>query len=225
MPALIGNYRKSQTVTQLKKAYSELNQSVKISENEYGTMDTWDFSSFDNALVRADYFFQNYLSPNIKILEICSPSSSTCWEDTYTLDGTKSYINNDDNDGKMSFVTTSGYSVYFWVHGTGDGGWFWIDINGAKKPNVMGKDVFPFIMTWGNGKGDDHCDTKKLGLFPAGLDCQTSLLSRDDLINGTSVTQAKGFNCKKGAGASRAGGFCAALIMFDGWQISKDYPW
>ena len=51
MPALIGNYRKSQTVTQLKKIYSALQQSILMSQNEYGDIADWDW-----ALSTEDFF-------------------------------------------------------------------------------------------------------------------------------------------------------------------------
>ena len=63
MPALIKKYQQHVTVTQLKKAYTELNQAVKFAEAEYGDMENWDWdlSSID--------FFNKYLSHYIKIKE------------------------------------------------------------------------------------------------------------------------------------------------------------
>ena len=40
-----------------------------------------------------------------------------------------------------------------------------------------------------------------------------------DLINGET------YNCKKGTNHSLAGYNCSALIMYDNWEIAKDYPW
>ena len=36
IPVLVGNYKKVQTVAQLKKVYSAMQQSVQIAQNEYG---------------------------------------------------------------------------------------------------------------------------------------------------------------------------------------------
>ena len=33
------------------------------------------------------------------------------------------------------------------------------------------------------------------------------------------------YACKKGMHAPYAGGYCGALIQYDGWQIKDDYPW
>ena len=40
--------------------------------------------------------------------------------------------------------------------------------------------------------------------------------ARDDLINAD-----KSYACRR----DKTGDLCAALIMRDGWEISKDYPW
>ena len=229
MPVIITNYQKSQTVNRLKKAYSEISQAIRMAENEYGTLDSWDFSYITEPQEKVNYFAENYLFPNIKTLKRCSPSSDECWADTYTIDGNESYLMLEDTTGRNSFIAASGYSVFYWLHGAngaGDGGWFWIDINGLQKPNKIGKDVFPFLMSWGpHARGNYDCQERKLGLFPAGLECKSSSFSYDELINGSGSSDTAGFNCKKGSNGSRAGGYCGALIMYEGWKIGKDYPW
>ena len=75
-------------------------------------------------------------SLTLKTLKRCSPSSDECWADTYTIDGNESYLMLEDTTGRNSFIAASGYSVFYWLHGAngaGDGGWFWIDINGSTK--------------------------------------------------------------------------------------------
>ena len=231
MPVLIGNYQKTQAVNQLKKAYSEISQAIRISEAQYGTIDSWNFSNFSTAQERADYFAQNYIFPNIKILQNCSPSSEKCWADTYTIDGAKSNNYTNGRAGRNSFITASGYAVYYWLHATGNGGWFIIDLNGLKKPNKLGKDVFIFIMSWGNRGSavtEDKCTQYKLGLLPYGVHCVSLSPTRDELLDGTFDFGGTGssFNCKKGTGTNTGGGgYCGAVIMMDGWQMEKDYPW
>ena len=56
MPVLIANYRKQQTVTQLKKVYSALQQSIQFSQANYGDIDSWDWS------LGGSDFFEKYLS-------------------------------------------------------------------------------------------------------------------------------------------------------------------
>lgn len=232
MPTLLAKYQKNQTVVSLKKAYTEINQAIKLSEATYGTLGDWDLSNFANQAGSGKYFAENYLFPNIKILKSCFPSSSECWPDEiYTLDGAL-YTTYDNNSvKKFSFITASGYSVYYWLHANGYGGWLVIDVNGLNKPNILGKDVFVFMMRWGNTEASDAeldvCNRKRLGVHPFGLQCQSiPISSREDLRDGLiQTTSTIGQNCKKGTNAARAGEYCSALIMYDGWQMKNDYPW
>lgn len=231
MPSLVGNYKRIQTVNQLKKAYSEINQAIRISEAKYDTIDSWDFSDFSDAQDRGNYFAQNYIFPNIKVIQSCFPSSNKCWaDDVYSLDGLKSNLCQNSHTGRNSFITASGYSVYYWLHSTGNGGWFIIDINGLKGPNMLGKDVFVFIMSWGSrgpAAAADTCLVYKSGILPYGLHCQSLTPSRDELADGSFQFggTAGGFNCKKGLSSISGGGYCAAMIISDGWRMAKDYPW
>ena len=230
LPSVIAKYQKQQTIAKLKKAYSEISQAIRISEVKYGTMDSWDLSDFSTTQERTDYFAQNYLFPNIKILQNCSPSSEKCWADTSTIDGKISQVYKNGLDGRSSFVTASGYSVYYWVHALGNGGWLVIDINGLKKPNKLGNDVFLFIMSWGDSgsaTSSDSCLKHKLGIFPYGVHCASLSPTRDELAEGSFEYggSSGGFNCKKGTNSLSAGGYCSAVIISDGWQMKNDYPW
>ena len=163
MPSLITNYQKKQTVTQLKKAYSELSQALKMSETEYGTMDSWDFSNFESRDERMNDFTSRYLIPNLKILKTCVPSSSECWADNILALNKKLIHSYLINGVGASFVTVSGYSVYYWPDDTGV--WFFIDINGLKKPNVVGRDIFRFRLNIDGGNS-----VKNYALNPYGAD-------------------------------------------------------
>ena len=211
MPSLITNYQKKQTVTQLKKAYSELSQALKASEAEYGTMDSWDFSGYKpQNSERYDDFTKYYILPNIKTMKVCSPSSNECWADN-VLALNKTIKAPPQNGRDNSFVTASGYSVYYWPDTKGV--WFFIDINGLKKPNIVGRDIFRFRLCI-----DDGNNAKNYALNPYGAD--RKLYYKNDLINGNSNG-----GCNKDNSSSYAGDTCAALIMYNNWEITKDYPW
>ncbi len=211
MPSLITNYQKKQTATQLKKAYSELCQALKMSEAEYGTMDNWDFSgSGDENREKRNDFINYYILPNIKTLKVCQPSSSECWaDDVLALNKAKKAPPQNGRDN--SFVAVSGYSVYYWPDT--EGVWFYIDINGLKKPNVVGRDIFRFRLYINGGSS-----VKNYALNPYGAD--KKLYYKNDLIKGNSDG-----GCNKDNSTSYAGDTCAALIMYNNWEITKDYPW
>uniref|UniRef100_UPI00402A5199 prepilin-type N-terminal cleavage/methylation domain-containing protein n=1 Tax=Candidatus Scatousia sp. TaxID=3085663 RepID=UPI00402A5199 len=56
LPGLNAKYKKNQTVTQLKKAYTVLAQAIKLSEVRNGSLDYWDYK------LPAEDFYQNYLA-------------------------------------------------------------------------------------------------------------------------------------------------------------------
>ena len=221
LPNLIVKYQKKQTVAKLKKVYAEMAQAISMSEAEYGPLETWDFSSgFSNALARGQYFGEKYLFPHIKTSSICVPSSNKCWADNVTnINGQviSNLLSNGGNKG-VSFTTVSGYSVFYWLHGVGDGMWYFVDINGyKKKPNRIGKDIFAFVINWGRSNS-------KVGYYPAGLHV-VPLPSRQDLINGTNGISQPVYRCQKFSTNIESGAYCTGLIVLDGWKISDDYPW
>lgn len=211
LPVLITKYQKQQTVTQLKKAYTEINQAIKLSELENGEITNW---HVEDNLEAQHNFARNYIIKYFKTAKVCIPSNSDCFEANAI-------------DKYFSFITVSGYSVMGWTHSAGNGGWLYIDINGPKKgANKMGKDIFPLVMQF-----DDVYDINSLennrvvdkpGVFMLGLGLN-SPLTRDELINGGGNVPGGFANglCNKDSGM----GTCGALIVNDGWQIKDDYPW
>ncbi len=207
MSVLIANHQKQETVVMLKKAYSEISQALARAEVDHGTIDTWSFEPTNRVI-----FTQEYLKPYIKVLRFCndidgSPKMAECWTEKLTKpDGNIQSFTFDLND--WSFITPSGYSVLYWLHGSGQGGHFFVDVNGPKKgPNRYGRDIFRFILTFAEAD-NTYNDTVgyQTGLRGYGLNDTNT---RDDLLT----------NC------SQIGNYCSGLIILDGWQIKKDYPW
>ena len=69
MPTLIAKYQKKQTVTQLKKAYAELNKAVSYSEIENGDCKYWDYNlnSLDFYNKYLSKYLQNTTGVNIMV--------------------------------------------------------------------------------------------------------------------------------------------------------------
>ncbi len=63
IPILMTAYRKKQTVTRLKRAYSIVQQSIRLSEDENGEVESWDTK------LNGDEFFKTYLANYIKYLD------------------------------------------------------------------------------------------------------------------------------------------------------------
>ena len=190
LPTLINNYKKQQTIAQLKKAYSEISQVFQRAEADHETMDTWDFSAYEEGYPRTSYFAENYFLPYIKTIKICNPSSTDC----FTINVADTHI---------AAITASGYSFNLWVDRTSIGGWIYVDVNGPnQRPNELNKDIFAMKFIFRNDSIDTgHASTKK-GITFEGLQ-YTNPMTRAELIENN---------------------YCAALIMLDGWQISRDNP-
>lgn len=173
VPSLIANYQKTQTISQLKEAYSLLNQAAElIKENNSGTFvgifahNALLFGASSNLDIWAKY---------LKHTRICYGAPDTynnCWATTYNLTGTalpawsNEYVNY-----SSGMVLANGMTVLLagdtgdgWGPALGSGLWgnkcaggtgqlknlcsgVIIDLNGQKPPNRAGKDVFIFVLT------------------------------------------------------------------------------
>ena len=60
LPALISNYKKAQTVSQLKASYSILSQAIKLSEVTNGEVKYWNYN------LSSEQFFKKYLKEYLK---------------------------------------------------------------------------------------------------------------------------------------------------------------
>ncbi len=198
MPNLIANYQKKQTVTQLKKAYSQLAQALKLSEVTNGEVQYWNLDA------PSGEFANKYVLPYLKhskILPVSEVNSNTKYrflDGTYVSAGSGFYGGTAIEIADGTIITVDG-----WALGNNSLRTFYIDINGYKKPNVFGKDMFVFYIISGAAlKPYQHSYTREEVLF------DTSIVNR----------------CTKDK-TSFAGMGCATVIMKDGWKISDDYPW
>lgn len=138
LPNLITQYQKNATVQGLKVAYSLLSQAVQKSVSENGEINEWDYS-----LSSAD-FDETYLIPYLKIVKKCEGAECITTDDFhgyYELNGHKytqigkSYIlSNGMILMRDSYQLNLGFITYM------------VDINGNKKPNKMGRDIFSFYL-------------------------------------------------------------------------------
>ncbi len=201
MPALIGNYKKKQTVTQLKKVYSALLQSVELSKLENGDIENWNWSlnSYD--------FFMEYLASKFQVLKNCG-NKSGCWNSNggYMLKG-GIYNDNPSGSGHYKILLSDGVFLALTkqdnshVHIT-------IDINGEKYPNTYGKDIFVVTFT-AQGFKDSYHNISMPGLYMFGHGLTAEAIKTHSL----------------GCAKTGAGLMCGEKILMDGWEMRKDYPW
>ena len=198
MPTIIGHYKRQETLSRLKKAYSIINQALKMSEAANGEYEYWD-SGFD---VGAKEYLNKYWLPYFNVLKICNNSSECNYDNDYPyklLNGNSYSMGFASNSRRIPFITTDGilFSISIGA-GTNEAlsvdSTIYIDINGSKEPNTLGKDYFMFKLV------------KNKGILP----------------NGYNTDQNKIYaNCSK----TGSGEYCAQWIMMNGWQFPKDYPY
>ena len=202
MPSLIGNYQKQQTVTRLKKSYNILYQTLV--RNEADDNDIIIDASAPTIQTSIDYV-ETYLAPYMQIIKKCgTDTTGECEFNAKGLNGsTMSEIENCNNTSTKIFLN-DGVEIMPCITTNANYMQFYIDINGNKKPNVVGKDVFAFEYAL---KTDNSLYKK---LFPR---------FNYDTVEDHIADQEN--RCNK----NQNGLACASLIMVDGWQMKKYYPW
>ncbi len=205
IPNVVRNYQKTQTVVQLKKVYSALANTTNLAIADHGPMEGWEFGEHHSPQAAED-FVNTYLIPYLKVSKNCGINTTEACEIKRRTLNQSNYV-----------VIGSGYTRFFLNDGTIISGSIYntdtdkrliiyIDINGKKGPDTLGKDVFEFNYWVYN------TSPKVIGRFlPVGIFSPRETL----ILNSTSTS------CTK----SGTGAYCAALIMQDGWKISDDYPW
>ena len=149
----------------------------------------------------------------------------------YTLTGDeffdkylKPYIKSGKSNRKRTFSSYNGVTYEIYTHN--DFTEIIVDINGNKKPNLLGKDIFIFHVFskkkdfYNNGNGNIAQNIPVGGLYPDGYGYTRKAMKNDTWrgCNRRNDKSAKGYGIQAGA-------FCTALIMLDGWKIEDDYLW
>ena len=220
LPVLIGKYQKLVTETKLKKVYTVLSQLVIKSQEENGPAYFSTSEEIDPDVIKN--FFNTYWKPYFNSPTV-SRENRNPFNNGQSVDSYKAYTNLNNKPLDISIYTTYGAGrVYFttndgtdyflimtrWINEYDDDGNripttynyastqnVYADLNGVKPPNIIGKDVFMFIV-----------DFDKNIVRANGYDKTTNEINRNCSLSGT-------------------GAYCAAKIMRDGWKIADDYPW
>lgn len=147
----------------------------------------------------------------MKTSKICDGPNSNfynCWSENATYLNGSSAQNLFNLNQSFSFILADGTLV-----GVGDitneanGSYsvIYIDINGFKKPNRFGRDIFRINCYY---KPTEHGANR----CPVAYADRT----REEVLN-----PDNSYSCHK----NNNGILCGGLIQHDGWQIKDDYPW
>ena len=211
LPSLITNYQKKITVTRLKEAYSILSQTVIWASTDYGDQMSWgnfkySYDSQDdvtkNLPMQTKEFADKYIVKYISDARVHGWKSVEDFgiKSGYVGLNGKQLTNGNLSSTSQNYIVELKNGQVLYIHldvwrQISVGCIIYVDINGKKGPNMFGKDTFTLVL--GSGK-----------LQPYYLNAGIETVKK---------------NCVKGAEWGSI--TCAALILHDNWQITKDYPW
>lgn len=223
IPTLINNYQKKQYVSSLQKAYTQFNQVlIKLAEENGCAGDLACTGLFEND--ENSEILGKEIAKHFKVLKDCGVEANAgCFASTLktNYDGTGSdSVDYDASVTRYKFITVDGISYRLGNYNNNNCNNSWstgvtghmkktcgivlIDVNGPKKgPNYLGRDIFNFFITNGNGPL----------LYPDG--------GADSNYNGTnnwwknpSTNEPRW--CLPGAMGWR----CAGRVMEEGWEMN-----
>lgn len=152
IPAVLQNSQDQQTVSALKKANSTLSQAFTRAVQENGTPDNWNMWDDGEGSLPA----LQKLVPYLNIMKNCSDLSSGC----PATDIYKWLWRGDDQSFIDMLQLSDGTIIYATItNGACDDvlgsskalqdvcGYYLVDVNGFKKPNQWGKDLFKLWLT------------------------------------------------------------------------------
>ena len=187
LPTVIKFYHIKTTEVQIKNTYSTLQQIIKLSEAN-------DVNVEYIGGGRSSYlqnWFNDYVAKNLKVIKSCSENVDGCWHSNGVVKDLRKSVPLDEQTNGMigniplAFVDTQGrfYDMdisaaatiidYFGIN-IPNGKLsmeIFFDVNGEKKPNIIGKDIY--IAIW----------TADRGLLPAGFD-KTPEQVKNNCLNG-----------------------------------------
>lgn len=210
IPTLQIQHQKEQTVIQFKKAYSDFANAALLASVEYGDFTSWDYN------LTSSEFFKKYFYPYISLSK---QKISDAKKDNIIYYQTSGQVENQlliMRDQGEIVEMASGCQIFTYPLVYGEVGedryayCYAVDINGYKKPNKFGRDLFMLCISSEKGVTPHYWDDN--------LDPVLIKRTRNQLLKGPS---SYNYNCSKKA----RGMWCGALIMYDNWQIKDDYPW
>lgn len=179
MPVIYVKYKEQITIVKVKKTYSVLSQAFKLAGAHNDRVDLWNFEE-EYSKESADEFW-SHLKQYFLIAQDCGDKRE-CYADTPVkkLNG-QNQASYNLLDSYYKVILNDGISLWFRT-GSGErctateGGIdnvcavFWIDTDGIKGANTLGRDVFIFVATQdgvvpykSDSNGNDTCNMQGSG--------------------------------------------------------------
>jgi prepilin-type N-terminal cleavage/methylation domain-containing protein len=158
VPTIVSNYQEKAKISKIKKIYSTLSNALTRVRADGGTYILED-ETLNDDLPTVKNWYNNYLKPYLITTKVCY-NEIGCWgKNTKFLKGTNTYVNNNIGIGSPVVTAILNDGTYINIDRDGCNGLARIkssnsyciridfDINGAKGPNVVGKDIFTTAFT------------------------------------------------------------------------------
>lgn len=178
LPSVIAKYQERQMIIKLKQTFSIFSQAVELAQAKYGDINNWEATG--DSQKQADLYFERITS-GLSLIKDCS-TAIYC------------FPSHTDNNGVRVDVVAATHHAGVLKNGVvfaiqqvrpdnskwwGSYGSIVVDINGKKKPNIVGKDLFLFEIR----EEDNWTTTYKPHLYPAGqLQYQTECFKNPGTI-------------------------------------------
>lgn len=200
IPTLMANHRKKVVETKLEKIYSVMNQAINLTNAEYGDVTNWiiDCGSSNSptcSINEVENWFNSTIGKHLETLKTGKIKNKTNTNDILLI-----YL----KDGSILGVTNYVYDMVFYVNSDAIS-------NAQSGKNYFSFRFNPILLSHQNN--EETQKDLKYSLKPT-FEPYSNYWNgtREQLIDGHS------YSC------SQNHAFCAKLIQYDGWKISKDYP-
>ncbi len=188
IPIIHNNYMEQVAISKVKKFHSVLKQSVRLAiANEGVSVDNWDIYEEGTKAGK----LMSYIKPYLKIMQDCGYDTSKDCSVAGKIKLLNGNVSGEDfstyyrlilDDGAVMFVRTNSRSkdnvCTRLVNVNNVCGVILYDINGIKKPNTVGKDIFHFFIVPNDGVPVTYNDCNKSS---AGWSCAEYILEHGDM--------------------------------------------
>lgn len=158
MPSLITKHQEKQTEVKLKKVYSTLSNAMMQAVQENGPFQDWGIGKsvidinqnkdeVENSNKSRDKLIDIF-SKYLKTVSVCKYSESNC--EIYNPKNLAGKVDNYDSYSNRIVLADGTYFGHLYTNSSTCEdicGTIKVDLNGTKKPNTYGRDIFEFIIT------------------------------------------------------------------------------
>jgi len=147
IPSIVAQHQKRELETRFTKTYRTIMQAVNLAIAEHGEMSKWDWKEKETySLEEKDAFVKKYFVPYLNVVKFCPSDNSQggCFPNEAHMYLNKSGSEFQYTSKQPKVLLADGSSLLFSFDGKGSSRTFGInfDVNGVKKPNVIGRDLF-----------------------------------------------------------------------------------